>query len=323
MIRDGDPPIRAVIVMAGNPLLSIGGGDELADAFAELDLLVTIDFFRNATGERADYVLPVADWFEREDVNTFVQGTQVEPFVQWTPALVEPHGERRSERDIFAALGERLGLPAIFTPDTDMLAMLLDGALAAHDLSVDGLRRAERGVAVLPETEPGHFLDRVTADGTVDGAPEMFASARQRAADLFETFAAEPDDQLKLITRRTAHTINSAMQNVERLKRGAADNPLYLTSVDADRLGIRDGERVGVSNAFGALEANAKIDDTLRIGVVAMTHGFGNAGTAGMPIAQRYPGVNVNVLAPRGPGTFDPVSTMSQLTGIPVDVVAL
>ncbi|CAB4543007.1 unannotated protein [freshwater metagenome] len=42
-----------------------------------------------------------------------------------------------------------------------------------------------------------------------------------------------------------------------------------------------------------------------------------------MPHAQRYPGVNVNALAPVGPGSFDPVSTMSQLTGIPVEVTAL
>jgi hypothetical protein len=42
-----------------------------------------------------------------------------------------------------------------------------------------------------------------------------------------------------------------------------------------------------------------------------------------MPVAQRFAGVNVNVLTPTGPGTFDPVSTMSQLTGIPVEVEAL
>jgi hypothetical protein len=51
-----------------------------------------------------------------------------------------------------------------------------------------------------------------------------------------------------------------------------------------------------------------------------MTHGFGNASTSGMPGAQAHAGVNVNVLAPHGPGTFDPVSCMSQVTGIPVDV---
>jgi anaerobic selenocysteine-containing dehydrogenase len=141
---------------------------------------------------------------------------------------------------------------------------------------------------------------------------------------MFGALVDESPDQLRLITRRTSHTINTAMQNVERLKRGAgADNPLYLAPEDATRLGIADGARVRVSNEYGVIEANAKIDATLRTGAVAMTHGFGNARTAGQPVAQKYPGVNVNALAPIGPGSFDPVSTMSHLTGIPVEVVAL
>jgi anaerobic selenocysteine-containing dehydrogenase len=136
--------------------------------------------------------------------------------------------------------------------------------------------------------------------------------------------AAAPADTLRLITRRTSHTINSALQNIERLKaRGASDNPLYMAPADAERLGLVDGDAVRISNRWGVVESTVRIDDTLRTGVVAMTHGFGNADTSGMPHAQRHPGVNVNALAPVGPGSFDPVSTMSQLTGIPVEVTAL
>jgi anaerobic selenocysteine-containing dehydrogenase len=105
--------------------------------------------------------------------------------------------------------------------------------------------------------------------------------------------------------------------------KGAADNPLYMSPADATRLALVDGAAVRIANRWGAIESTVKIDDTLRDGVVAMTHGFGNANTSGMPHAQRFPGVNVNALAPVGPGSFDPVSTMSQLTGIPVEVTAL
>ena len=324
MLRDPTTPIRALISVAGNPVLSIGGGDDLAEAFADLDLLVTLDYYRNATGELADYVLPVADWFEREDLNTFVQGTQPEAYVQWTGPVVPARGERRGERDVFADLSERLGHPPIFTPETDILGLLYDATLDEHGLSMAALRDTDGGVAVLEPAEPGTFLDRMTATGTLDGNPPMLEAARRRAVDLFVELAAEPADQLKLITRRTSHTINSAMQNVERLKKGiGADNPLFLSPGDAERLGVVDGTKVRVTNAYGRLDATAKVDPSLRLGVVAMTHGFGNAGTTGMPVAQRFAGVNVNVLSPTGPGTFDPVSTMSQLTGIPVDVEAL
>ncbi len=324
MIREGDPPIRALISVAGNPALSIGGGDDLADALAELDLLVTVDFYRNATGELADHVLPALDWYERQDLNTFVQGTQVTPYVQWTGPVVEPAGERRSEQWIFAALAERLGHPPVFGPDGDVLSMLYDGTLAEHGLAMAALRQSADGVAVLAPTDTGGFLERMTPDGTLDGSPAMLGPARERAVALFDELAAEPDDQLKLITRRTSHTINSALQNVERLKKGAgADNPLWLSPTDAERLGVVDGSRVRVWNRFGQVEAAARLDDTLRPGVVAMTHGFGNARTHGQPVARAHPGVNVNALSPVGPGTFDPVSTMSHLTGIPVEVAPI
>ena len=89
---------------------------------------------------------------------------------------------------------------------------------------------------------------------------------------------------------------------------------------DGRRLGLAPGDRVAVGNAYGNLEAGVRFDPRLRPGVVGMTHGFGNAATSGMRGAQARAGVNVNVLAPHGPGTFDPVSCMSQVTGIAVDV---
>lgn len=320
MIERGEPPIRALICVAGNPALSIGGGDRLTEALAGLDLLVTVDLYRNATGELADHVLPARDWFEREDLNTFVQGTQVTPFLQWSGPIVEPDADRRTEQWIFADLGERLGFPPIFGRDGDVLSMLYDGSLARHGLSMNALRESDNGVAVLEPTPPGEFL----GDRTIDGDPAMLEVAWQRAAACFDELVAEPEDQLKLITRRTSHTINSALQNVARLKRGAgADNPLWLSPTDAERLGITDGARVRVSNRYGEVVAPARIDATLRPGVVAMTHGFGNATTHGQPVAQAHPGVNVNVLSPIGPGTFDPVSTMSHLTGINVEVAAV
>jgi hypothetical protein len=200
MIRAGENPIRAFICVAGNPALSIGGGRTLGDALASLDLLVTVDYYRNATGELADYVLPAADWFEREDLNTFVQGTQPEPFVQWTPSLVPPQGECRTEWEIFAGLTERLGLESILGPDTDILAALHDGALAQHGLSMAALRTADRNLSLLPARAPGGFLDEMTEDGTLDGSPEMLAPARRRSVKAFEELSAEASDQLKLIT---------------------------------------------------------------------------------------------------------------------------
>jgi anaerobic selenocysteine-containing dehydrogenase len=174
---------------------------------------------------------------------------------------------------------------------------------------------------VLDEPGPGGSLARLGLETPIDCVPGGLRPALERAHKIFRELRAEPPEQLKLVTRRTAAMLNSAFQNVEVLKgRGAATNPLWMSPDDAARLSLEAGEIVRVANGNGLLHAELRLDANLRAGVVAMTHGFGNAGTSGMPVAQAHPGVNVNVLAPAGAGSFDPVSGMSQVTGIPVEV---
>lgn len=325
MIRDEDAPIRALLVMAGNPALSIGGGDRLAGALESLDLLVTSDFYRNATGEVADFVLPAADWFEREDLNFFVQGVQREPYLQWTDAVVAPQAERRTDAWIFSRIQQAMGLPSLFDmPGGDMMSALWDGRLAETGHSIAALREAPGNVARIPEREPGHFFDEVGAEGPFDACPDVIHESFRRAERIFDELLDERGEGLKLITRRTNTMLNSGFQNVKSLRdmKGAATNPLYMNPRDAMDRGLREGQLVQIHNDHGVLRAELALDEKLRAGVVAMSHGFGNERTSGMPVAQSMPGVNVNALSPIGAGSFDPLSGMSHLTGIAVEVEA-
>ena len=62
--------------------------------------------------------------------------------------------------------------------------------------------------------------------------------------------------------------------------------------------GLEEGDRVRCASPWGEVEARVTFDDELMPGVVAMTHGWGNAKTPGMQVASRHPGVNSNLLAP-------------------------
>ncbi len=208
-------------------------------------------------------------------------------------------------------------------PGTDAIALMHDGDLAAHGLSVAELARRDRGLAVLDDDPTDTFLGGrlQTPDGRIDCAPDLVVRSMARADGIFDELAAEPPDQLRLITRRTRNTLNSALANVAKLKdRGAGTNPLWMHPDDAAARGLAAGDVACVRNDVGALEAPVALDPNLRPGVVAMTHGFGYAATPGMPAAHANPGVNVNLLSASGPGTFDPLSGMSHLTGIPVEV---
>ena len=74
-ILDSAEPVRAMIVVAGNPLLSIAGEERLRKAFEQLELLVVIDIYPSATAELADVVLPCTDMYERDDLNVVNIGT--------------------------------------------------------------------------------------------------------------------------------------------------------------------------------------------------------------------------------------------------------
>jgi formate dehydrogenase len=326
LIADPDEPLRALFVFAGNPALTVGGGERLADSLGSLELLVSVDLYRNATAELGHYVLPATDQFEREDLNTFVQGVQRTPFVQWTPPVCAPAGDAREEWRICADLVQAMGRAPVFAADAEsVIPTMYDGALAAGDLSISALRDAG-GVAVLDEPGPGASLDRLGLMGTIECVPEALASTLERGHALFHEMDAAvtsaPDTRFSLITRRTLGTINTWMHNLPVGEEDAAGNPLWMHPDDGARLGLVAGATATIRNERATLAAPVRFDARLRPGVVAMTHGFGNVSTTGMRNAQKRGGVNVNALAPSGPDAFDPVSCMQQVTGIPVEVTA-
>jgi anaerobic selenocysteine-containing dehydrogenase len=324
-ILDSDRPVRAMIVVAGNPLLSIGGGDRLRKAFEQLELLVCIDLYRNATGELAHYVLPSTDMLEREDLNVVNIGLSYRPFVQYTPAVAAPAGERRPEWWICHRLLQALGRPSLLDDEEpDIWSKYRHMLATGVGIDLDELRADPRPIALDPP-EPGTFYDQQlqTADGRVDCCPPVFAPALERAHGIFADLLAEPPG-LKLITRRDAWMMNSWFRNVPRMTRpGRDDNPLFMHPDDAAARGLAEGARARVWNDHGEVVAAISFDPDLLPGVVAMAHGWGNQGTSGMRVAQEHPGVNASALLPSGRGSFEPLSSQAHMTGVPVEVAAV
>ena len=323
-IETADDPIRALIVVSGNPLLSVGGGARLHNAFEKLDLIVTIDLYRTATGETADYVLPATDWLEREDINFLnTMGVAMEPYVQYTPAVVPPTGERRDDWWILSRILQEMGVATLLDGPTPDPFATVDDVMRDSGLSVDLLKTLPCQTAVLPQAVPSQVFSIAVQheNGLIDCFPAVFETARQTAADIYDELLTEPAGQLKLITRRTNFMVNSWLHNLPVLKQGVhQDNPLWINPDDARRLALIDGDTVRVHNRYGEVTAQVMCDESLRIGVVAMTHGWGQSAAQSLRVAHQHPGVNANQLAPGGLGSFDPLSNQSHLTGINVEV---
>jgi anaerobic selenocysteine-containing dehydrogenase len=327
-VLDAESPVRALFVVAGNPVLSVGGEARMREAMEHLELLVCVDLYRNATGEYADFLLPATDAFERPDVNITGLGLQHEPWVQYTPAVVPPRAERREEWWIFARLSQAMGLrsPLDAEAPEEVVWGRIDHMLKTRGTSLEALRERPHGVRFEDGMEPGRFYtDHLqTPDRKVDCCPEAFSDALARCETIFRELEAEGPDRLKLVTRRDPYMHNSWYANLPAMKRGDRDrNFVWVHPDDAAARGLGEGAKVRVENENGAIELEVKLERGLMRGVVAITHGWGNRATPGMRFAQRTPGENPNVLLPIGPESFEPLSSQAFMTGVPVDLVPL
>lgn len=98
--------IKALWIIATNPVVSFPNYSLLEQALRSLDFLVVQDGFHpTPTSEFAHLVLPAAIWGEKE--GTF---TNSERRVNKVNRIVDPPGEARPDFDIFLDLAERLGV---------------------------------------------------------------------------------------------------------------------------------------------------------------------------------------------------------------------
>lgn len=308
ILTPGDGQIRALVCIAGNPLLSAPGGARLAEALRALELLVSVDIYRNETGALAHWTLPSTDFLEREDFPLIQSGMQPEPYTQFSPAVARPRGERRSEAEILVGLARAAGLRMFRAPGlTTALEHMKPKTLMWWVSRAVGMPVSPEPVKLDPDM-PGAFLRAVlTRDGRVDVAPADVMADVPRAAARCKREAAEPP-RLRLIGRRQRRSHNSWMNGVATLRKPDDGPRLAIHPDDARRLGVGDGARVAVSSAAGRVEVHAKLDDDIMPGTVSMPHGWS---------------ANVNLLAADGPAALEPLSGMARYNGIEVDVTPI
>jgi len=326
VINAPERPIRALINLSGNPLITMSGEDKLRDAFKKLDVIVSIDLYRSDTCEMSDYVLPATDWLEREDINVVQIGGQLKPYVQYTPRVVEPAGNRKNDWWIISQLCEAIGKPTpLSDPDKDGWEIIEMG-LQAIGLSLAEVKSAPDGTLVLPEVEEhATTFERLVLhkDKKIDCCPAFFEEAMAKTEDILEQLSSESGEALKLISLRTRNMHNSWLTNMPQMRKGRyATNGLNMHPDDAEKRGLENGQKIRVFNDHGQIETELVFNDTLRPGVVAMTHGYGHRHAPALSLASQNPGANSNRLLPVGSGSFEKLSGMSWMNGVVVEVAA-
>jgi anaerobic selenocysteine-containing dehydrogenase len=353
----GPGQIRALISIAGNPVLSAPNGPRLARALEGLDFMVSLDIYLNETSRHADVILPGLSPLEEAHYDvTFTQFSHRNHARYSAPVLARAAGQPEEWESLLrlAAIAKGLGAEAdIEALDDAALAEELQrtagpaaaavmaalaprrGAERLLDLGLrsgpygDQFGRAPGGLTLAKiQAAPsgidlGPMAPRIpevlrTPSGKIELAPRPLLDDLARAAADLDTAA--PD--MVIVGRRQLRSNNSWMHNLPALAKGAYRCTALVHPDDAARLGLGEGGRARVRNGDKQIEVQVAISAEMMPGVLSLPHGWGHdlEGTR-LGVAGERPGVNLNALLDEN--LRDPLSGNAVLSGVAVEVSAL
>ncbi|WP_436698395.1 molybdopterin-dependent oxidoreductase [Nocardioides sp. BYT-33-1] len=323
----GDGQVRALLTVAGNPVLSTPDGAALDRAIRGLDFYAAIDLYINETTRHADVILPPTTLLERDHYDLVFHLLAVRNTARFTPAVFAKGRDQRHDWEIFRDLYLRVTRRRRRKPPlkrrivaearmrmspTFLIGMLLRSGRSQTTLTE--LRRHPEGVDLGP-LRAGQLPGRLRTRGQrIDTVPALVAEDVARLRER----ALPRDGELLLIGRRHQRDCNSWMHNTDRLTRGRARHQLLMHPVDLDARGLRDGATVTVRSRVGEVQVEVSATEDVMPGVVSLPHGYGHGrdGTR-LGVAAGVAGVSINDLT--DPERLD-VSGNAALSGVPVTV---
>jgi anaerobic selenocysteine-containing dehydrogenase len=109
MLSDQPYPVRGLVTLSSNPMVTAPNTRLVHQALKRLDLYVVADFFMTPSAQLADYVLPATTYLERPWLWTYsgVVGSE-----RALPKTLAGQYDRRDDYDIWRGLGLELGQAA-------------------------------------------------------------------------------------------------------------------------------------------------------------------------------------------------------------------
>jgi anaerobic selenocysteine-containing dehydrogenase len=353
----GEGQVKALVTVAGNPVLSAPDAGRLDAALPLLEAMICIDNYLNETTRHAHVILPGLSQLEQPHCDEAIWGFATRAVARWSPVVFEPP-ERPHEWEICIRLGAILGGMKADEVDAATVASFddemylaraarhgVDGtaveswSLSGPDrfvdltfrvssygdrygenpggLTLEEVQRHPHGLDLGPSSTPLDDILR-TSSGDIELAHDDILGDLDR----LDRRMAEPHPDLVLIGRRHVRSNNTRLHNIPALVKGRDRSTLLVHPDDAVRHGVGDGDRVRLTTTAGEVEATVEVSDELVRGVISLPHGWDHdrPGTR-TSVASARPGTNTNVLIP--PTALDEPSGNAAVNGVPVTLTRI
>ena len=238
-----------------------------------LELVVVCDLFMTPSAKFADYVLPVASFYECTDlcVASFYHS-----YLQLQQKVVEPLHECKSDFQIAAELGKKLGFGEFFNKTEEQY---IEGLLASRHPTMEGIslaRLKEGPVMARPLDRPLQFK---TPTGLIEFYAERLKKFGQELPIYLEPVESLRNERAKayplsLLTTHSRYRIHSSLAKIPSLLSQEPEPTLEINPADAQTRDIMDGDTVRVFNNRGQVRLKARLSHRIKPGVVDITQGW-------------------------------------------------
>ncbi len=249
---------KALYIMGENPVLSDPNTSHVVKALKNLDFLVVQDIFMTETAELADVVLPAACFAEKD--GTF---TNTERKVQLVRKAVEPPGEAMEDSWIIGELARRMGYDMEYDHAEEIFREI--GSLWSALAGITYRRLEKEGVQWPCPTEDHPGTEYLYRGGFPRGKGPFAPVEFKPPAEV-----ADKKYPLLLTTGRNLyqyHTGTMTRKNTA-VESHAGEPYVEISTVDADKLGVRNGDMVKVASRRGKIDIKARVSEIVPEGTV-------------------------------------------------------
>ncbi len=291
--KGGNPtaPLKSIYVQCSNPAAIHPDHEYVTKWLKGIEFLVVAELSMTETAKYADILLPVAHWFEQDDMFSWFH---THLYWLFNEKAIEPLGEARSDFDILKELASRLGHPEIIGDmnPRDFIKMYMDtDSLAQLGATYEVFER-DKVIRFVPEgdfiTAPGGSFWSATGRASIyNEAPMPLYDIGQRidydrelaphwepALEADVNSEARKTYPFALIQERMRTRTHSQWWDVGYLTELYSEPSVKINPVDAAEKGIKDDDTVRIFNDRGSVTLKAYIDGGIPKGVLAASRSW-------------------------------------------------
>ena len=261
--------VRGLYIYGEDPVVTDPDTHHIIKALKSLDFFVVQELFMTETAALADVILPGRSYLEKE--GTF---SNTERRVQRVRKAIEVPGNMRLDTDILIDLMNRMGYP-----QKQMTAAEIMDEIASVTPSFAGISHARLD----SDEVAGRGLQWPCTSKDHPGTPIMHVGKFTRGLGWFYPAEYVPSAELPdaeyptiMMTGRILYhyTTRAMTGRTEELMEIAGNSFIEINDKDAEKLGIRNGERVRVTSRRGSITSEARVSDKCSAGECWMPFHF-------------------------------------------------